>query len=92
MFIPDIKDCVLPKEKKVTFVRYQGGGALAGGELWYRCENGFEFPVPACDTSGAVFLAEDQASFFMRWIRKHIALLNGALAEESNVRGLAPWH
>jgi hypothetical protein len=91
MNIPTIKDCVLDG-KKVTFVRYQGGQPLAGGELWYRCENGFEFPVPACDTGGAIFLAEDKALLFMRWIRKHIALLQGAEAEHSEVRGLAPWH
>jgi len=40
-------------------------------ELWYATECGFEFPVPIDDTGTGVFLAQDRAILFMRWIRKH---------------------
>lgn len=53
----------------VTFVRFQAGN------LWYRCADGFEFPVPVSDTGEATFLAQDKGIFFMRWIRQHVALL-----------------
>lgn len=52
--------------KKVNFVRYRKG------ELIYVTESGFEFPVPTDDTGDGVFLAEDRAMLFMRYIRKHI--------------------
>lgn len=58
--------------KKVLFVRY------AQGELWYKCENGFEFPVPISDTGSGVFLPEDKALLFMRWIRAHIKYIDEA--------------
>ncbi len=40
-------------------------------ELWYATECGFEFPVPIDDTGTGVFMAQDRAILFMRWIRKH---------------------
>lgn len=40
-------------------------------ELWYTTECGFEFPVPIDDTGTGVFMAQDRAILFMRWIRKH---------------------
>lgn len=49
-------------------------------ELWYETEDGFEFPVPINDTGGATFLAEDKAMLFMRYIRKHMAMLDEARA------------
>jgi len=74
MNLPSTKDCVLDgdRQKRVVFVRFQSN------ELWYRCENGFEFPVPVSDTNDAAFLPEDKASAFMRWIRKHIDFLAAA--------------
>jgi hypothetical protein len=83
MNIPNIKDCVLGG-KKVAFVRYQSN------ELWYRCENGFEFPVPTNDTGDAAFLPEDKASYFQRWINKHISFLSAAKvdANEAHVIGV----
>jgi len=59
----------------VKFVR------LADSELWYVCEDGFEFAIPLEDTKGATFKAEDKGMFFMRWIRKHMAMLETAKAE-----------
>lgn len=62
----NVKDMV-KDGKKVIFVRYRKG------ELIYVTECGFEFPVPVEDTGDGVFLAEDKAMLFMRYIRKHIA-------------------
>ena len=61
----DIKDMVR-KNKKVMFIFYRQK------ELWYKTECGFEFPVPIDDTGNGVFLNEDKAMMFMRYIRKHI--------------------
>ena len=41
-------------------------------ELWYVTDSGFEFPVPISDTGDGVFLADDKAILFMRYIRKHL--------------------
>lgn len=69
-----IKDMV--KDKKVKFSFYREG------ELYYKTEDGFEFPVPISDIGNAVFLAEDKAILFMRWIRKHVELLAQTEREE----------
>ncbi|WP_187629937.1 hypothetical protein [Paraburkholderia sp. UCT31] len=67
----NIKDMVA-NGRKVQFVRF------ADAELWYVTEDGFEFPVPIADTGEAAFLAQDKAMLFMRYIRKHLALLSEA--------------
>ena len=59
----------------VKFIRY------ADSEFWYKCEDGFEFAIPLADTAGAEFKAEDKGMFFMRWIRKHMEMLEAAKAE-----------
>jgi hypothetical protein len=59
-----IKDMV--KDKVVRFEYYRDG------ELWYRTEDGFQFPVPVSDTGSGVFKAEDKAILYMRWIRKQV--------------------
>jgi hypothetical protein len=61
----DIKE-MIRNNKKVTFEFYRQK------ELWYKTECGFEFPVPIDDTGNGVFLNEDKAMLFMRYIRKHI--------------------
>lgn len=58
--------------RKVRFVRYRAGN------LWYATESGFEFPVPVSDAGEATFLAEDKASLFMRYIRKHLEAIRVA--------------
>ena len=63
-----IKDMV--KDKKVKFVKYRKG------ELIYVTECGFQFPVPIKDTGDGVFLAEDKAILFMRYIRKELDAIN----------------
>ncbi len=63
------------KDKVVRFAFYRKN------ELWYVCEDGFEFPVPISDTGDAEFKVEDKAMLFMRWIRKHMELIETAKAE-----------
>jgi hypothetical protein len=67
----DIKEMVADG-RRVRFLRYKLG------ELWYRTETGFEFPVPTSDCGDGTFLAEDKAILFMRYIRKHVAYLGEA--------------
>ena len=64
----NIKNMV--KNKVVRFCFYRDG------ELWYTTECGFQFPVPINDTGNAIFKSEDKAILFMRWIRKHLEMLN----------------
>jgi hypothetical protein len=60
------------------------------GNLWYQVgwneDDGtlggfFDFPIPVEDASTGKFLSSDRAMFFMRWIRRHLEYLQGALAE-----------
>jgi hypothetical protein len=69
----NIKDMI--KNKKVTFLFFKED------ELWYTTECGFEFPVPTNDVGTAAMNAQDKAILFMRWIRKHIALIEQARTE-----------
>jgi len=55
--------------KRVTFSFYRKG------ELWYKCDNGFMFPVPIDDTGDGTFLNEDKAMLFMRYIRKQLSAI-----------------
>jgi hypothetical protein len=52
--------------KKVHFMFYRKM------ELWYKTDDGFEFPVPIEDIGDGIFLNEDKAMLFMRYIRKHL--------------------
>ena len=65
MKLTDLKERVIG-DKKVRFSHYKQGN------LYYKAENGFEFPVPVSDTGDAEFMAEDKALLFMRWIRQHL--------------------
>ena len=56
--------------KKATFQYYRQGN------LMYKTDDGFEFPVPLTDTNDATFAAQDKAIFFMRWIRKQADIVN----------------
>jgi hypothetical protein len=59
-----IKLLDLVKDQKVHFSFFRGK------ELWYETDKGFVFPVPIEDTGDAVFLRDDKAILFMRYIRK----------------------
>jgi len=61
--------------KKVRFSFYRDK------ELWYITEDGFEFPVPIEEIGNATFMAEDRAILFMRYIRKHLEMLDKAKKE-----------
>lgn len=63
--------------KKVHFQYYRTG------ELWYKTEDGFEFPVPIHDTGDACFLVEDKAILFMRYIRKHMESISKAKEDQT---------
>ena len=54
------------KGKTVKFVQYEKG------QLVYVTDCGFEFYVPIEDCGDGIFLAEDKASMFRRYIRKHL--------------------
>ncbi len=48
------------------------------GNLWYETNTtNFLFPVPISDIGTATFKATDRAMLFMRYIRKHMELING---------------
>ena len=42
------------------------------GELFYKTDSGFEFTVPIADCGDGVFLNEDKAMLFMRYIRRQL--------------------
>lgn len=53
----------------VAFVYYQDGN------LFYSCDDGFTFPVPLSDCGSARFPSIEKGMLFMRWIRKHMQLV-----------------
>lgn len=78
----NLKDMVR-RGKKVRISSY------SSGQLWYKTENGFEFPVPVGDrkeVGNATFLSEDKAIYFMRYIRRHIQFLEDARKEAESRR------
>lgn len=54
------------KDKVVRFEYF------SNGNLWYRTECRFMFPVPISDCGDASFLKEDKATLFMRYVRKQL--------------------
>lgn len=52
-------------------------------ELWYETETGFKFPVPVDDTGDGIFNADEKAILLMRYIRKHVKMLEDAAREEA---------
>lgn len=62
-----LKECI---DGPVTFHFYRKGN------LYYKCANGFVFPVPISDTGDGVFSPVDKGIFFMRWIRKELQAQN----------------
>lgn len=71
----DIKQLYKTQEN-VTFTHF------ANGEFWYQTAGGFAFPVPLSDIGSATLLASDKATLFVRYIRKHLALLEAAKGEQ----------
>ena len=63
----------LVKNKTVSFVYYSDGA------LWYETDCGFQFPVPVSDrkeVGTATFMATDKAILFMRYMRKHLMMID----------------
>lgn len=50
-------------------------------ELWYTV-NDFEFPIPIDDTGEGVFENQVKAITLMRWIRKHLQLIEASKENE----------
>jgi hypothetical protein len=46
------------------------------GELWYKTECGFMFPVPFDDMGDGTFNKQDKAMMLMRYIRKQLEAVN----------------
>lgn len=42
------------------------------GELWYKTECGFTFPVPVSDVGDGTFNSSEKAMLLMRYIRKQV--------------------
>jgi len=66
----NIKEIV--KDNDAHFEEYRAGN------LWYTTDDGFRFPIPIEDTKGAVFFKTHRAITLMRWIRKHLVLIENA--------------
>jgi hypothetical protein len=63
---------MIVNNQKVRFSFYRDG------QLWYETECKFLFPVPIEEAGTATFLAEDRAILFMRYIRKHMDVVEKA--------------
>ena len=65
---------MVDNNQKVRFSWYRDGER-------YLTESGFEFPVPVSDVGTAQLKSEDKAILFMRYIRRHVDLLERGRAE-----------
>ena len=75
--ILNLKD-IVKDGKKANFIFYRQK------ELWYKTECGFEFPVPIEDAGDGVFQVEEKALLLMRYIRKHLDMLEKARQENNS--------
>lgn len=60
--------------------------SYSDGQLWYKTDDGFEFPVPVGDINevgNATFKSTEKAILLMRYIRKHINFIEKARTEQS---------
>ncbi len=80
MKILTVKELVLGNQW-VSFHQY------SNGNLWYKHETGFLFPIPIDDTGDAVFHDVEKAVLCMRWIRKQIEMLNTVHTELLATKG-----
>jgi hypothetical protein len=63
---------------EVTFQHYQDGSLI------YRCDDDFQFPVPISDCGSARFPAKEKGMLFMRWIRKHMSIIEDKKKKDQN--------
>ena len=66
------------KNKRADFFEYKKDN------LWYKTEDGFEFPVPIEDIGDGIFKASEKAITLMRYIRKHLADIEEGKQNETN--------
>ena len=69
----------LVKDNYVNFKFY------SDGELWYITDCGFEFPVPVDnkeEVGNATFMAREKALLYMRYMRKHLKMIEDARKEQ----------
>jgi hypothetical protein len=66
-------------KKTVTFSHFFDNA------LWYETEDHLIFPVPVSDIGTATFKAKDFSVFFMRWIRKHLELIDNSKKAEVDI-------
>ena len=71
-----IKDIVKGNNAHFVFFRDKA--------LFYETDDGFQFPIPVDDAGSATFNAEEKAILLMRYIRKHLARLERARAEQND--------
>jgi len=45
------------------------------GSLFYKTDNGFQFPIPLSDAGAATINKSEKAIFLMRYIRKHLEII-----------------
>ena len=69
------------KDQQVHFEFYRDG------EMWYKTDNGFVFPVPVNDKreiGNATFKRDDKAIYLMRYIRKYKDTLDKEILDNQN--------
>jgi hypothetical protein len=66
----NIKEMV--KDKVVQFIYYKDKS------LWYKTECNYVFPVPIDDIGNATMLHEDRAILFMRYIKRHMDMIENS--------------
>lgn len=68
-----LKDLVKDQQVHFDFYRQK--------EIWYKTDSGFSFPVPIEDAGDGIFLRDDKAILFMRYIRKQLASIDAGKKE-----------
>ena len=68
-YLPKLPLLQMVKNKQVVFDCYRDGN------LWYRTEDGWLFPISVEEAKGGTFLPKHKAIFLMRWMRRHIEKL-----------------
>ena len=63
-------------------VKYDHGTDISDGTISADWKE-FSFPIPIEDTKGAVFPAKIKAITLMRWIRKHVSLIQSGAEVEA---------
>ena len=60
----------LIRGKKALFVEYHSGN------MFYEIDGSFRFPVPVDELHGSSIKAEENASVFMKWVKRALNEIN----------------